>query len=104
MCATHARAPTLAQAKRQTELYKHAVGCTQALLRLCQDQQLDTAPLRAAAAAAKTADPLPPPKAIGQLDRLVAVVQQAGGGGGVKRTKGGAAGDAPKQKKHKVQQ
>jgi len=90
----------LAKPKRQTEMVKQLAGCVAALLRLCAAQQLPLpgcAQLLAAARAAKIADPLPPPSALAQLDRIIEAVRVAGAAGGAappgsgkKRARGGA--------------
>ena len=78
---------------------KGRAGCGGALGPLCAGQELALtgwAQLLAAARAAKTADPLPPPSALAQLDRIIEAVRVAGAAGGAvpssgkKRARGGA--------------
>ena len=75
------------QAKRQVEVHKQAVQAADALRRFCAGQNIalpaaEVAALRAAAVAAKSADPLPPPKVAAQFDRLLAAFAGAPAGGG----------------------
>jgi len=89
------------------ELFKQLAACVQALQRLCTGQQLAApsfAPLLAAARAAKTADPLPPPKAIAQLDRIVELVQGAPKATKRQSGEGGQGGGSAKKKARVVRQ
>lgn len=89
------------QAKRQVEVHKQAVQAADALRRFCAGQNIalpaaEVAALRAAAVAAKSADPLPPPKVAAQFDRLLAAFAGAPAGG--KRQPSAQTGTEPPRK------
>ena len=92
------------QAKRQVEVHKQAALCAESLRRFCAAQGValpaaETAALRSAVVAAKSGDPLPPPKLVGHLDRLLAGIGGAAAGSKRASSAPAAAAEPPRKTK-----